>query len=199
MAKPFFHAKSSAHKYGGIWQDYMEIHNLMDSSKAAFSDNRHRALSHNSWFIGHILPLIFGETFERKSDGKIVCTRDIGEQHVLEDYKMRFIPTPTDFLSEMDLKPWMQNAEGAPPASHKKVDDAIIKEDLNITLKSPQPKSKKNTAKNKQLLEQLSLDFVDPVDEKPQVVVSIKETLFDRGNVVFDGRGYNGGRSMTID
>jgi hypothetical protein len=42
MSKPYYHALSSAKKYGGEWQDYMEIHELMDSSKAAFPDNRHR-------------------------------------------------------------------------------------------------------------------------------------------------------------
>lgn len=122
MSKPYFHAQSSAKKYGGTWEDYMEIHELMDSSKASFPDNRHRALTHNSWFIGFILPKIFGETFRRKSDNKIVNTRDIGEQHILEDYKFKFIPTVSDFLSEMDLQPWMQNGNGPVPASHKKIE-----------------------------------------------------------------------------
>lgn len=121
MSKPYFHAQSSAKKYGGVWEDYMEIHEFMDSSKAAFPDNRHRALTHNSWFIGTVLPKVFGETFRRKSDNKIVNTRDIGEMHVLEDYKFKFIPTVVDFLSEMEFMPWMQNAAGEPPASHKKL------------------------------------------------------------------------------
>jgi len=122
MAKPYFHSQSSAKKYGGTWEDYMEIHEFMDSSKAAFPDNRHRALTHNSWFIGTILPRVFGETFRRKSDNKIVNTRDIGEQHVLEDYKFKFIPTPQDFLQEMEFLSWMQNGIGDGPSSHKKID-----------------------------------------------------------------------------
>lgn len=120
MAKPYFHAKSSAKKYGGVWEDYMEIHELMDSSKSTVPDNRHRALTHNSWFISQILPKVFGETFKRKSDGEIVQTRDIGEQHVLEDYGMKFIPSAQDFLAEMEYKPWMQNGLGGPP-SHAKI------------------------------------------------------------------------------
>lgn len=55
MAKPYIHAESSARRFGGVPKDYLEIHNIMDSSKAVFADNRHRALTHNSWFIGHIL------------------------------------------------------------------------------------------------------------------------------------------------
>lgn len=138
MSKPYFHALSSAKKYGGVWTDYMEIHNLLDSSKAAYPLHQHRALTHNSWFIGVILPRIFGETFRRESDNEIVNTRDIGEQHVLEDYKMKFIPTVSDFLAELPLLPWMNNGAGDPPHSHKqfikeveedkedKEDDAIL-------------------------------------------------------------------------
>ncbi len=112
MSKPFIHAISSAKKFGGKWEDYVEIHELMDSSKAVMADNRHRALTHNSWFISVILPKIFGETFKRKSDNGIVSTRDIAEQHVLEDYKHKFIPSPSDFLNKIPFEPWMQNGEG---------------------------------------------------------------------------------------
>lgn len=51
MAKPYIHAISSAKRFGGKPEDYIEIHNLMDSSKGAIPDNRHRALTHNSWFF----------------------------------------------------------------------------------------------------------------------------------------------------
>lgn len=74
MSKPLIHAYSSAKKFGGVWEDYMDIHELMDSSKSAFPDNRHRCLTHNSWFIGFIIPKVFGETFARKSDGKVVSS-----------------------------------------------------------------------------------------------------------------------------
>jgi hypothetical protein len=121
MSKPYYHAKSSALKYGGIFEDYMDIHEFMDSSKSAFPDNRHRALTHNAWFIGTVLPKVFGEIFYRKSDGGLVNTRDIGEQHVLEDYRNRFIPSVQDFLQEMQFKDWMQNGIGEAPDSHKKI------------------------------------------------------------------------------
>lgn len=122
MAKPYYHALSSAKRYGGEWEDYMEIHEFMDSSKAAVPDNRHRALTHNSWFIGTVIPKVFGETFNRKSDGKTVQSRDIAEQHVLEDYQNRFIPSAQDFIGEMEFKDWMQNGMGESPPSHKKVE-----------------------------------------------------------------------------
>lgn len=118
MAKPHIHAESSAKKFGGKMEDYLEIHVLMDSSKSAICDNRHRALTHNAWFIGHVLEKIFGYSITN-SDGKTVSVRDIGEQHVAEDYG-GFIPSAQDFLQEVEWKPWMQNGRGVPP-SHAKI------------------------------------------------------------------------------
>jgi len=118
MAKPYKHALASVRRYGGKPEDYIEIHNLLDSSKAAMPDNRHRALTHNSWFVGTILEKVFGVTITN-SDGKVVSVRDIGEEHVLEDYGMRFIPTPQDFLEEVPMRAWMQNGNGVPPSSRK--------------------------------------------------------------------------------
>jgi hypothetical protein len=40
----------------------------------------------------------------------------------LEDYGMRFIPTPQDFLEEVPMKEWMNNGKGEPPPSFKKLD-----------------------------------------------------------------------------
>ena len=120
MAKPWIHAVSSAKKFGGKPEDYIEIHNLMDSSKATIADSRHRALTHNSWFVGTILEKIFGVKFEN-SDGMTVSVRDIGEQHVLEDYRMRFIPSAQDYLQEMEVKEWMVAGKGKPPSSAERL------------------------------------------------------------------------------
>lgn len=57
MSKPMVHAESSVRKWGGKPEDYMPIHNLMDSSKGTIADSRHRALTHNTWFIGPDGPL----------------------------------------------------------------------------------------------------------------------------------------------
>jgi hypothetical protein len=122
MSKPWIHACSSARKWGGIPEDYLPIHNLMDSSKSALGDNRHRALTHNTWFIGPdgILERVFGVVI-RNSEGREVSVRDIGEQHVLEDFGHRFIPSAQDYLEGIEWQPWMNNGrEGAPP-SHRKV------------------------------------------------------------------------------
>jgi hypothetical protein len=120
MSKPWIHAVSSAKKYGGKPEDYIEIHNLLDSSKGTIADSRHRALTHNAWFVGTILEKIFGVTLTN-SDGMTVSVRDIGEQHVLEDYRMRFIPSAQDYLQEMEVKEWMIAGKGQPPSSAERL------------------------------------------------------------------------------
>ena len=60
MAKPHIHAVSSAKRYGGSPDDYLDIHQFMDSSKGAIADNRHRALTPHSWFLSVVLERVFG-------------------------------------------------------------------------------------------------------------------------------------------
>lgn len=114
--KPWIHAQSSASRFGGKPEDYMPIHEFLDSSKGAIADNRHRALTHTSWFLSVVLPRVFGEVFTN-SEGKKLSTRDIGEQHILEDFKGRFIPTPQDYLAGVEFASWMDNGNGLPPSS----------------------------------------------------------------------------------
>jgi hypothetical protein len=134
MSKPWVHAKNSARKFGGRPEDYLPIHNLMDSSKGSMGDNRHRCLTHNSWFIsaGGPLEMIFGVTMTN-SDGKEVSVRDLGEQHVLEDFGMKFIPTAQDYLQEMEIMPWMNNMGGV-PCSHKRIESARPRNKKKISL-----------------------------------------------------------------
>jgi len=131
MSKPMIHARSSVRKWGGQPEDYMPIHNLMDSSKGTIADSRHRALTHNTWFIGPDGPLekIFGYEITN-SDGRKVSVRDIGEQHVLEDFGNRFIPSAQDYLQEIEMKEWMVAGKGNPPSFAnvvKKLRDGIRK------------------------------------------------------------------------
>lgn len=55
MSKPWIHSLSSSKKFGGKPEDYMALHELMDSSKSVIADNRHRALTHTAWFISTII------------------------------------------------------------------------------------------------------------------------------------------------
>jgi hypothetical protein len=110
MAHPLKHAQNSARKFGGKAEDYLEIHNWFDASKAFFADFRHRALRHHAEGI-FLCERLFGVAI-LNSDGDLVPVRYIGEQHVKED--LGRIPTAQDWLSQIKSQPWMygQRAQG---------------------------------------------------------------------------------------
>lgn len=115
MSKPYIHAQSSARQFGGVPEDYIAIHNWFDATKAILPDVRHRALRHHAEGI-FLCEAIFGVTITN-TDGRKVSVRDVGEQHVLEDFGGRFIPTAQDYLQHLSLQDWMDNGKGEPPAS----------------------------------------------------------------------------------
>ncbi len=115
MGTPTDHANTSAKRFGGNPKDYIEIHELMDSSKEAYPDLRHRALTHHPWFYVRILERIFGRTI-KNSDGNEVSVRDIGQFHVQEDYRGN-LPSASDFLSRIKYEPWMDSAKTQRPPS----------------------------------------------------------------------------------
>lgn len=101
--KPFIHARSSAAKFGGKPDDYLPIHDLMDSSKSALADVRHRAIYHSAFGV-FMVEKILGTTITN-SDGRTVSVREVAEQHVMED--LGFIPTMETWLRNMKIEPWM--------------------------------------------------------------------------------------------
>jgi hypothetical protein len=123
MAEPLVHSLSSARQFGGKPEDYMAIHEKMDCSKKYCGDNRHRALTHNHFWIHEVMEPIFGKTITN-SDGKVVSIYKICEQHINEDFKFKFFPNVMDYLSEMNLTPWMNNAMGPAPRTKTYLKDA---------------------------------------------------------------------------
>ncbi len=117
MAHPYHHAVSSSKKHGGIPEDYQKIHDWFDQTKAHLADVRHRAILHSSFGI-FICEQVFGTTLTN-SDGKIIPTRVIAEQHVKEDMGGS-IPTIQDWLGELPLRPWMANGARGLRASLEK-------------------------------------------------------------------------------
>lgn len=142
MAKPEIHSESSVKKFGGKVRDYQPIHQMMDSSKAAYPNNMHRVVFHHA-FGTFVMEKLFGIDFDAAQDFlakynlppealsdliafKDACTnngtmrlnaderkfsvRDIAEQHCLEDFRGRFIPTLSDYCEHMQMRPWMNNA-----------------------------------------------------------------------------------------
>jgi hypothetical protein len=108
MANPLIHSKSSVKRWGGKVDDYISIHELLDSPKSTMNNNTSRMLTHNIWFCYHIIPKIFGYNITN-SDGRSVDTVDVAMLHVSEDFRGKFIPTVQDYLKHLQIQPWMNN------------------------------------------------------------------------------------------
>ena len=116
MTHPYFHAVSSAKKFGGCPEDYMQIHQWFDATKETFADFRHRALRHHAQGIFEC-ERIFGATLVN-SDGKTVPVRYVGEQHVKEDCG-GFIPTVADWFRNIKREVWMSRGYEEQPERDK--------------------------------------------------------------------------------
>lgn len=101
--KPFLHARSSARRWGGKPEDYLAVHDFMDSSKSAHASVKHRAVLHSAFGI-YLAERVFGHNLTNSS-GREVSVRDLAEQHVLED--LGTIPSLDRWLDAMELQPWM--------------------------------------------------------------------------------------------
>lgn len=114
---PVIHTENSVKKFGGTtpedFQKYLAIHKKMDCSKAYFSDNRHRVLTHHMFWVQEVMLPLFGD-FITLENSKKVSVKDICEQHILEDFRMKFIPTVQDYLQEVPMTEWLKNGLGVP-------------------------------------------------------------------------------------
>lgn len=98
--KPHLHAKTSVKKWGGRVEDYLDIHEFIDSSKAHVADMRHRILLHSSFGI-YIAQQVFGP-IRYNSEGRLYAVRDIAEDHVLED--LGTIPSVERWLANVTIE-----------------------------------------------------------------------------------------------
>lgn len=99
---PYDHARSSARRFGGRWQDYQPIHDWFDSSKAALCHFLHRALHHHREGVAEAVDR-FGPRVAL-ADGKTVSTQDVANQHVEED--CRRLPAAADWVRGFALPDW---------------------------------------------------------------------------------------------
>ena len=113
MATYIHHAESSARKFGGLKEDYLEIHRWIDAPKEHHWHFVSRIFRHSTLAIADA-EAIFGLTITN-SNGKQVLTRLVVEQHLMEDFG--FIPTPEKWLQSVKPEPWM--TRGAEKLSNK--------------------------------------------------------------------------------
>lgn len=103
MAQSWIHAEASARHFGGSPEDYLALHEWVDSFKKIVGDVTHRQYRHNSagpWMAQEV----FGRTIIN-SDGKKILVREICENHIVED--LGWIPSPSDWSACLTCKVWM--------------------------------------------------------------------------------------------
>jgi hypothetical protein len=103
MVKPHDHCRLSVKKWGGKIEDYLPIHDMMDSTKIAHGTMKHRVVFHST-FGCFLIEKLFGHTITN-SDDRVVHVRDIAESHIIQDHG--FIPSLDDWCKTMTLEPWM--------------------------------------------------------------------------------------------
>jgi hypothetical protein len=77
---PIQHARVSARRWGGVPDDYVAVHALIDSTKMLCTDNRHRIL-HTFWAVQEVVIPVFGHTMHN-SAGREVDIKDICEKTI---------------------------------------------------------------------------------------------------------------------
>lgn len=95
--KPLQHAQISQKTYGGKWEDYIEVHNFLDSSKVVCAHFKHRFLLHHTEGV-ELGVKIFGQHLVN-SESKTVETKQLLTEHLIEDVG-RFV-TVEDWASDL--------------------------------------------------------------------------------------------------
>jgi hypothetical protein len=101
MSHCFFHAVSSAKKFGGLPLDYLALHEWFDQVKVAFNFPTHRAILHNTFGVALAME-IFGPTLTRASDGQPIDLEPVIRLHLEEDLGM--VPTLEQWLGDLSGK-----------------------------------------------------------------------------------------------
>lgn len=100
MSHMIYHAESSARRFGGVPEDYYNLHNWFDQTKELFGDFRHRALRHHSHGI-YEAERHFGILLPNGAP-----TRLVAEMHVRQDCGNK-IPDVADWLRQIQPQSWM--------------------------------------------------------------------------------------------
>jgi hypothetical protein len=102
--KPLQHARITAHRYGGRWQDWIAIHDWIDRSKIIFPSMQHRMFLHSD-FGEWLAVRIHGEAISAE-DGTLISTRGLFHDHQGEDLG-RVVPLE-EWLGEVNADYWMR-------------------------------------------------------------------------------------------
>lgn len=95
---PYEHCILSVKNFKGIPEDYLDIHEFLDSTKLHYPNWKHRCILHNSFGMG-LAEKFFGAVI-KNSHGITISVREIVRRHIIED--LGFVPTIKDWLSELE-------------------------------------------------------------------------------------------------
>ena len=123
MAACYTHALSSTKRWGGEIDDYLPIHLWFDDPKNHLGDFRQRALRHHTLGIHECLT-VFGEALTL-STGRVIPTRWVCEQHLVEDFGR--IPTVQDWLENLEPRPWMARGARRLSTELESSDDHLVR------------------------------------------------------------------------
>ena len=113
--KPLQHARITAYRYGGEWQDWIAIHDWIDRSKAVFPSMQHRMFIHSD-FGEWLAVRIHGEMIGA-GDRTIISTHDLFRDHQVED--LGRVVTLAEWLREIDADYWTRRRN--PPRALEQV------------------------------------------------------------------------------
>lgn len=95
------HCRLSKRKFGGIEEDYFEIHKFIDSSKMYCFNPKHRSLLHNLYGI-ELAILKFGDVLTTSDQSKILI-REIVAEHCKEDLSGK-VPSLEDWFCKYEIQ-----------------------------------------------------------------------------------------------
>jgi hypothetical protein len=108
--KPLQHAQITAHRYGGMWQDWIAFHDWIDRSKMLFPSMQHRMFLHSDFGLW-LAVRIFGE-FIQSEDGMKISIKNLFRDHQIED--LGRIVTLSEWLRETDASYWTRRLRPPP-------------------------------------------------------------------------------------
>lgn len=95
MTSPIIHARSSVKRLGGDIDLHMSLHQMLDSSKVAFCDARHRVVYHHMEGVEYLSKTL------GKSEEERIHLLTVGVQHIREDMGGRLV-TAQDWIEQID-------------------------------------------------------------------------------------------------
>jgi hypothetical protein len=125
------HSRISVRKFGGIEEDYFEIHKFIDSSKLFYFHAKHRLLLHNLYGISIVIKK-FGDTI-KNSNNQIILVRDIAAEHLKEDLSGK-VPSLNEWLIDNDEE--ISKQIKVPKISDSKLEEFVLTPLIMSNLKS---------------------------------------------------------------